>query len=206
MYYIASIIEKSFLLVPLIIRFLNKMTLCSISMDGHLRIYDLVKSKMFRDIPMPSPTQLLSLACEPMSDFIFCGGFDPYCVYLVSVRQGAILETLSGHEAPVHLLGYAHKSQTLVSGSWDRSLKLWKPFLKGKNQETINMVDRLVELKVTPDEKKFMVATIRNEIHIYEMEDARVVGLVDLGKHINSSLATPPEYLVKYFNISQVIS
>ena len=166
-------------------------------MDGHLRVYDLVKNKMFRDVSPDIPTRIISLANESMGDFIFCGGFDPYSIFITSIRQGGIIDNLLGHEGPVHLMQYADKLQTLISASWDRTIKLWKPFLKGQNQETINMVDKIIELKVSTDDKKFFVATLRNEIHIYDVEDANVIGLVDIAKYTNSSLATPSKHMVR---------
>lgn len=111
--------------------------------------------------------------------------------------MGSFLEELEGHEGPVHLLAYSEKNQTLVSGSWDRSVRLWKPFLKGRNQEILNMVDKLVELKMGPAGDRFYVSTIRNEIHMYDVENASVVGIVDLGKYVNMSVATMHRHSVK---------
>lgn len=174
------------------------MTLASSSLDGHLRVYDLVKFKLFREKTSDTPSQILSLATGPGKDILFAGGFDPYNISVFSLKMGAFLEDLEGHEAPVHLLAYSEQHQTLISGSWDRTVRLWKPFLKGRNQETLNMVDKLVELKVDSSGNKFYVSTIRNEIHMYDVEHASVVGIVDLGKYVNMSIATMHKNSVKY--------
>ena len=171
--------------------------MASSSLDGHLRVYDLVKFKLFRETIPDTPTQILSLACGPENDILFAGGFDPYNITVYSVKMGSFLEELEGHEGPVHLLAYSEKNQTLVSGSWDRSIRLWKPFLKGRNQEILNMVDKLVELKMGPAGDRFYVSTIRNEIHMYDVENASVVGIVDLGKYVNMSVATMHRNSVK---------
>ena len=97
----------------------------------------------------------------------------------------------------MHLLEFSVKHQTLVSGSWDRSVRLWKPFQKGKNQEIVNMVDRILDLRLERSENRVLVGTLRNEIHVINIETGTVEGLVDVGKYVNASVATAPKSLVK---------
>ena len=64
----------------------------SVSADGFLRAYDLVKNKKFRSLSAPTPSQLISLAVDfESSDFVFAGCFDPFDVYLFSVKTNAYI-------------------------------------------------------------------------------------------------------------------
>ena len=85
----------------------------------------------------------------------------------------------------------------MISASWDRSVRIWKPFQKGKNQEIVNMVDRILDLRLERSEDRVLVGTLRNEIHVINIESGTVEGLVDVGKYVNSSIATAPKSVVK---------
>ena len=98
----------------------------------------------------------------------------------------------------MHLLEYSPKNQTLISGSWDRSVRLWKPFQKQRNQEVVNMVDRILDLRLETSEDRVLVGTLRNEVHIINIETGNIQGLVDVGKYVNSTISTAPKALVKY--------
>lgn len=85
----------------------------------------------------------------------------------------------------------------MISASWDRSVRLWKPFQKKHNQEIINMVDRILDLRLEASGDRVLVATLRNEIHIINTESGSMEGLIDIGKYVNTSISTAPKSVVK---------
>lgn len=79
------------------LKFLKSNLLCASSLDGLVRIYDLNKRKMFRELSPESPNQLTCLDVEENGEIVFAGGFDPYCVYVWSFQTGKIIDVLQGH-------------------------------------------------------------------------------------------------------------
>jgi hypothetical protein len=59
------------------------------------------------------------------------------------------------------------------------------------------MVDRILDLRLLASEDRVLIGTLRNEVHILDLESAQVQGLVDIGKYVNSSIATMPSSVVK---------
>ena len=70
------------------IKFINDNTFAAASLDGKIRIYDLVKNKFFRELSPPVNNQILSLDVEKEGELVFAGGQDPYSVYVWSYRTG----------------------------------------------------------------------------------------------------------------------
>ena len=75
----------------------------SSSKDGTVRAFDLIRYRNFRTFTTPKPVQFTSLACDG-SDIVCAGSFDPYDIYMWSIRTGDLLDVLSGHTAPISTL------------------------------------------------------------------------------------------------------
>lgn len=101
-------------------------------MDGSVRAYDLIKYKNFRTMTSPKPTQFTCVATDYMGDLVCAGGFDPYSIYVWSIKTGDLLDILSGHTAPITSLAFSPSLEpVLVSGSWDNTAKVWDFVQKG---------------------------------------------------------------------------
>jgi periodic tryptophan protein 2 len=169
------------------LRFINNTTLISCSLDGKVRAYDLGKGKMFREFKPDVPNQLLALEVETNGEIIFASGMDPYEVYSWSLKTGERLDVFASHSAPVHLLSFAKEAQTLLTASWDRSVRAISVFDRRKNQENLEFGDRLVSLKLSKDEKWFAVATIKNEVQLFNLAQMQIFALIDVNAQFPSS-------------------
>lgn len=123
------------------------------SLDGVVRVYDLMRRKMFRELVPDVENQLTCLEVEEEGEIIFAGGFDPYNIYLWSFKTGKLVDVFSGHSAPISHLLYSNQQQSLISTSWDKSIRIIKIFSKDRNAEQININQKIVDIKLSNDEK-----------------------------------------------------
>jgi len=72
----------------------------SSSKDGTVRAYDLVRYRNFRTFTSPKPVQFTCLASDN-ADIVCAGAFDPYDIYMWSIRTGDLIDVLSGHTGPI---------------------------------------------------------------------------------------------------------
>ena len=47
---------------------------------------------------------------------------------------------LSGHEGPISCLSFSSSQAMLVSGSWDKTVKLWDVFENKGSKESLNLL------------------------------------------------------------------
>lgn len=175
------------------LKFINPKTLLCSSLDGVVRVYDLVKYKLFRELKPETPNQLLCCDCENNGEIVFAGGFDPYSIYLWSYKTGLLLDVLSGHAGPVDLIKYSNQTQTLISCSWDKTLRIVKPFSRLISAEELRINDKIMALSLSKNELNFCIATYRNEIQIYNIESAQLTALIDCSQQFNNSIITSVE-------------
>ena len=110
------------------IKFINKKTLAASSLDGNVRVYDLVKYKCFREISPEIPNQLMCMDVEKEGECIFAGGFDPFNVYVWSYRTGKLIDVVEGQEGPISHIIFSNNYQNLITGCWDKKVRVTKIF------------------------------------------------------------------------------
>ncbi|GAM22164.1 hypothetical protein SAMD00019534_053390, partial [Acytostelium subglobosum LB1] len=94
----------------------------SVSQDASLKIYSSQEKKQIRSLNL---CELALSSCQLSSDekHIVIGSWDNN-IYIYSVANGSIQDTLSGHDDAVSCLRM--NNEYLVSGSWDSTIKVWK--------------------------------------------------------------------------------
>lgn len=82
------------------------------------------------------------MAIDHSSEFVVAGCQDVFEMYLWSVKLGKLLEVISGHEGPVCSVAFSPVATmtTLVSGSWDKTIKLWNCLESNSAHETIDVL------------------------------------------------------------------
>ena len=75
--------------------------------------------------------QLTCLEVDESEDIIFAGSFDPYEVYSWNVQTGNILQIVKGHTSPISCIRMT--SDKLITGSWDKTLKIHEVFARKLN-------------------------------------------------------------------------
>jgi len=99
----------------------DESTLYSVEQGGCLKIFDLEKTKQMRSITL---CKLALSSCQLSSDeqMVISGSWDNN-IYLYLTEYGRT-ESIRAHEDAVSCLRL--QGDTLVSGSWDSTMKIWK--------------------------------------------------------------------------------
>ena len=112
----------------------------------------------FRTFASPRPVQFSCLTLDPSGEVVCAGSHDTFEVYVWSMQNGRLLEVgsrdrscdyhvimfsslqlLTGHEAPVSSLSFSSSRALLVSGSWDKTARLWDVFESKGATETLQL-------------------------------------------------------------------
>ncbi|XP_060523591.1 periodic tryptophan protein 2 homolog [Cylas formicarius] len=165
----------------------SKKFVVSASLDGTVRAYDVIRYRNFRTFTSPRPVQFACVAVDSSGEFVAAGGQDVFEIYLWSVKTGRLLEILAGHEGPVASLTFSPGigNTTLVSVSWDKSLRIWDAIEKGSAHETIDLLSDGLCIAFKPDGQEVAVATLDGQISVFHVKTAQQIynieGRKDLG-------------------------
>ena len=158
--------------------------LVSCSYDGTVRAYDLIKYRNFRIMTTPTPCQLNCLAVDFSGEIICAGGMDPYNVYVWSLKSGDLIDILGGHTGPISCMAYSMTKDLLVTGSWDKTIKLWELYSKKSQYETYINTSEVVNLDLSPDDKEIAVATLNGDICTWDVESGSLRNIMDCKRDI----------------------
>ena len=158
--------------------------LISASLDGTVRAYDLVKYRNFRIMTTPQPCQFLSVAVDFSGEIVCAGTMDPYSIYVWSLKTGDLVDVLSGHTGPVSSLAFSSVKDLLVSGSWDKTVKLWTLYAKKHDPESFEHTSEIVSVDLTPDDKEVAASTLNGEIYTWDVESGSLKNIMDINRDI----------------------
>ncbi|EFA76401.1 BEACH domain-containing protein [Heterostelium album PN500] len=117
----------------------NSDIIYSVSQDASLKIYSSKEKKQVRSLNL---CELALSSCQLSGDekHIVIGSWDNN-IYIYSVDNGSIQETLCAHDDAISCLKL--NNDVLVSGSWDSTIKVWKvmPSSVGINIGNIPIAD-----------------------------------------------------------------
>ncbi|XP_055853806.1 periodic tryptophan protein 2 homolog [Episyrphus balteatus] len=165
----------------------NKKFLVSSSLDGTVRAYDIIRYRNFRTFTSPRPVQFACVAIDHSGELIVAGGQDVFEIYLWSVKLGKLLEILSGHEGPVTAIAFSPipTASTLISGSWDKTIKVWNCLESNSDHETIDMMSDVTCVAFKPNGEEIAVGTLNGNITVFDVKTttqiASIEGRNDLG-------------------------
>jgi WD40 repeat protein len=74
-------------------------------------------------------------------------------------RSGNILQIVRGHTAPVSCIKMA--SDKLITGSWDKNLKIHEVFARKLNVESFEHSSEITVITVHPNKKQCAAATMK---------------------------------------------
>ncbi|KAH8280515.1 hypothetical protein KR018_009054, partial [Drosophila ironensis] len=159
----------------------NKKFLVSSSLDGTVRAFDVNRYRNFRTFTSPSPAQFACVAVDHSGELVVAGGQDVFDIFLWSVKTGKLLEIISGHEGPVVSVAFAPvaTSSTLVSGSWDKTVKIWNCLESNSEHETIDAVSDVTNVTFSPSGEEIAVATLSGNITIFDVKSAGQVTTIE---------------------------
>lgn len=116
-------------------------------------MFQCFRYRNFRTFTSPRLVQFCSVAIDCSGEFVVAGAQDVFEIYLWSMKFGRLLEILSGHEGPVTSLQFSPTlaSTTLVSGSWDKSIKIWNCVESSAEHETIDILADVTAIAFKPN-------------------------------------------------------
>ena len=155
------------------------------SLDGSVRAWDLIRYRNFRTFTAPSRLSFSSLAVDPSGEVVCAGSIDSFDIHIWSVQTGQLLDRLSGHEGPVATLAFAPDGGTLVSGSWDKTVRLWNIFARTQTSEPLQLMSDILCVAFRPDSKQIAVSTLDGQLTFWSVSEATQQGGVDARRDVS---------------------
>lgn len=169
----------------------NKKVLVSASLDGTVRAFDIIRYRNFRTFTSPKPVQFSCVAIDYSGELVAAGAQDEFEIFLWSMKLGKLLEVISGHEGPIVSLAFSPMatSSTLVSGSWDKSIRIWNCLESSGEHEHIDLMSDVVCVTFHPNGEEVAAATINGNITVFNVRSsiqvAQIEGRTDLGSSVS---------------------
>ncbi|KAF1918682.1 WD40-repeat-containing domain protein [Ampelomyces quisqualis] len=142
------------------------------SLDGSVRAWDLIRYRNFRTFTAPSRLSFSSLAVDPSGEVVCAGSIDSFDIHIWSVQTGQLLDRLSGHQGPVSSLAFSPDASTLVSGSWDKTVRIWNIFARTQTSEPLQLMADILCVAFRPDSKQIAVTTLDGQLTFWNVSDA----------------------------------
>jgi periodic tryptophan protein 2 len=149
------------------------------SLDGSVRAWDLIRYRNFRTFTGPQRLSFSCLAVDPSGEVVAAGSVDSFDVHIWSVQTGQLLDRLSGHEGPVSSLSFAPDGGLLVSGSWDRTARLWSIFNRTQTSEPLQLQADILDIAFRPDSAQIAVSTLDGQITFWSVSEAEQTSGLD---------------------------
>ena len=126
----------------------NGQLFCSGGLEPQIRIREVKTRQVVRSLNNTSA--VLSLAFSPNGKLLATGGFDGQ-IKLWDLATAKIVHTLEGHSDRISQVMFSHDGRTLISASWDRTIK-WH-LESGKQIANAIHSDRINTIALTSDER-----------------------------------------------------
>lgn len=170
--------------------------LYSSSLDGTVKAWDLLRYRNFRTFTSTERLSFQCLAVDPSGEIVCAGSQDSYEIFVWNVQTGQLLDTLSGHTGPISHLQFSKENGVLASASWDKTIRIWNIFSRSQDVEPIEVFSDVTSLSIRFDGKNVACSTIKGQILIFDIENAKQIGNIDgqkdinIGRHINDRFAS----------------
>ncbi|KAK0720027.1 WD40-repeat-containing domain protein [Lasiosphaeris hirsuta] len=149
------------------------------SLDGSIRAWDLIRYRNFRTFTAPERLSFSCLAVDPSGEIVAAGSVDSFDIHIWSVQTGQLLDRLSGHEGPVSSLAFAPNGGLLVSGSWDRTARIWSIFDRTQTSEPLSLQSDILDIAFRPDSLQIAISTLDGQLSFWSVSEAEQVSGLD---------------------------
>lgn len=151
--------------------------LASAATDRSIVLYDLRTS-------MPVKKTILnfasnSISWNPMEAFNFAAGSEDHNIYIFDMRKmDRALNVLKDHVAAVMDVEFSPTGEELVSGSYDRTVRLWSR-MKGHSRDIYHTkrMQRVFSVKFTPDAKFILSGSDDGNIRLWRAQASERGGI-----------------------------
>lgn len=155
------------------------------SLDGSVRAWDLIRYRNFRTFTAPSRLSFSSVAVDPSGEIVCAGSLDSFDIHIWSVQTGQLLDQLSGHEGPVSSLSFAPSGGIVVSGSWDRTVRIWSIFGRTQTSEPLQMQSDVLHVAFRPDSKQIAVSTLDGQLTFWLVSEGSQEAGIDARRDVS---------------------
>lgn len=149
------------------------------SLDGSIRAWDLIRYRNFRTFTAPTRLSFSCMAVDPSGEVVAAGSVDSSDIHIWSVQTGQLLDRLAGHEGPVCSLAFAPNGGLLVSGSWDRTARVWSIFSRTQTSEPLQLQSDVLDIAVRPDSAQLAVSTLDGQITFWSVSEGEQISGLD---------------------------
>lgn len=147
------------------------------SLDGSIRAWDLIRYRNFRTFTAPTRLSFSCMAVDPSGEVVAAGSLDSFDVHIWSVQTGQLLDQMAGHEGPVSSLAFSPNGNALISGSWDRTARIWSIFSRTQTSEPLQLQADVLDIAVRPDSLQLAISTLDGQLTFWSMDAEQVAGL-----------------------------
>jgi len=133
----------------------------------------------------PEGSQLTSLAVDGGGEVICAGAFEPFNIFVWSLRTGRLLDILSGHEGPIQSLSFSCDS-VLASASWDKTVRLWNPYKSTTCTENWSHPAEVLAVAFRPDGKEICSACEDGQLRFFDCESGKLLSVIHAKRDIGS--------------------
>lgn len=160
----------------------------SASLDGTVRAYDLIRHRNFRILVGDESGQYTCLAVDKSGEMICAGTFETNKIFLWSLKSGRLLDVFVGHVAPISGLHFNHSNSTLISGSWDKSIRFWDIYDRRKKQtEVISLLSDITCLDLNSHNSHLAVASIDGNVSIVCSRTMEIISSLNASQDVNGT-------------------
>jgi len=154
----------------------------SASLDGTIRAYDILRCRNFRVFTSSFECRFNCFAVDDSGDILSAGSLDAFQIFLWSFKTGKLLEILSGHGAIISGLHFCNEA-LLVSGSWDKTVRLWD--IGGQNESQILPCDAdVLALAVCGNTRRISASVTSQKLLFCTFDEQQLIGSIDYGRDL----------------------
>ncbi|KAL4744400.1 hypothetical protein BDW72DRAFT_199629 [Aspergillus terricola var. indicus] len=113
-----------------------------------------------------------ALAFSPSNEILAAGLGPSFAIHMWDLITGQCLQILGGHRQPVMALSFLGNDDNIVSGSLDRTVRLWN-LEHGQTPEALQSGGTICSLGLSDDELTLAVAYKSGMIHLLNSESGR---------------------------------
>ncbi|MCX6053895.1 MAG: DUF4062 domain-containing protein [Chloroflexi bacterium] len=140
--------------------------------DKTIAIYSLKKMQWLIHFPIHA-TLIRDIAVSPDGHFIASASDDTVRIWDVQSKQE--YTCLTGHESDVSCLAFSPCGRYVISGSFDRTIRIWEPERAHARSKMIKKIDNWRAASFSPDGNSISAITDKGELQVLELNSGQFI-------------------------------
>ncbi|MGF1524378.1 MAG: WD40 repeat domain-containing protein [Leptolyngbyaceae cyanobacterium] len=171
---------------------IDGQTLVSGSYDGTVKVWDLNSGKATQTLK--SVSRLSTLALHSNKQIIAIGNAWGN-LSLWDLQSSQIIQSISGHSGEVRSVSFSPDGSTLVSGSYDKTVKLWHVSDRVTLSQTLSDVSlsAVLAIAISPDGRTLVSGGYDGMLCFWEMDTGKLLGMFPAHRSAIWSIAFSPD-------------